>query len=48
MFGVDYSQVTGERIISAECLFLGAQVTVYFLFARIVDGILVSREVVRS
>ena len=40
--------VPGKRIRSAECLLLGAQITVNLLLASIVNRILVTCQVVRS
>lgn len=48
VFGVNDSQMTGEGIVSAEGLLLGTQRTVDLEFPRIVNRILVSREIVRS
>jgi hypothetical protein len=41
------SQVPRERIVPAEGLLLGAQWAVHLLLARVVDGVLVSCQVVR-
>lgn len=47
MLGMHHAQVTSQCVVPAECLLLGAQRTVYFQLARVVDGVLVTREVVR-
>jgi hypothetical protein len=47
VFRVHHSQVPCERIVPAEGLLLGAQRTVHLLLARVVDGVFVSREIVR-
>lgn len=41
------SQVPRERIVPAEGFLLGAQRAVHLLFARVVDGVFVSCQVVR-
>lgn len=48
IFGMYHSEMTGQRIVSAECLFFSTQRTVDFLLARVVDCVLVPREIVRS
>lgn len=46
MLRMDHAQMTSQSVIPAECLLLGTQVTMNFLLARIVDGVLVPREIV--
>jgi len=43
-----HSKVACEGIVPAEGLLLCTQVTAHLLLARVVDGILMAREVVRS
>jgi len=45
---VHHSQMSGEGIVPAERLLLGAQRTVHFLLAGIVDRVLVPGQIVRS
>jgi len=46
--GMAHSEMSGERIISAECLLLGTQMTPHLLLSCIMNCIFVSREIVRS
>ena len=41
------SQMSGESIVPAERLLLGAQRTVHLLLAAVVDGVLVPGQIVR-
>lgn len=46
--GMAHSEMSGERIIPAECLLLGTQMTPHLLLSCIMNCIFVSREIVRS
>jgi len=46
-FRVDNAHVTGERIASRKGLFLDTECATHLLLARIVDGILVTRQIIR-
>jgi len=45
---VNDSEMSGERVVPAERLFLGAQRTVHFLLPGVVDRVLVPGQVVRA
>lgn len=46
MIGMADAEMSGQRIVPAECLLLSTQMTPHFLLARIVDGVLMSCEIV--
>lgn len=47
VLGMHYAEMTSERIVSAERLFLGAQRAVHLELARVVNCVLMSGEIVR-
>lgn len=47
-FRVHHTHMTGQRIVSAECLLFGAEMTADLLLPCVVDGVLMAGQIVGS